>query len=155
VRDILVGNPGEGDSGGDRITVQVWVSGAPIDFLTGKGAAWRDGSDRRSAAALAGAMLLEWWPIFQRTGYCPAGTSVGQCPHDPLVVHETLFGGGRSHVRYSTGTLVVHEWAAFSTFIPHADGPHRLGLEVVDKEGFLRTLGQALMAADPPPGCAE
>ena len=49
---------------------------------------------------------------------------------------------------YLPGTLIVHEWAAFSSFIPHNDGNHSLGVLPKDIPGFLSKLSDILVEKD-------
>ena len=72
----------------------------------------------------------------------------GQCPHDPLTIYEATAGGNQNHVAYVPGTLVVHEWAAYSTFVPHSDGKHLLGIEAKDVQGFLDKLEKGIIMQD-------
>ena len=56
--------------------------------------------------------------------------------------------GNEYIVIYLPGTLIIHEWAAFSTFIPHQDGIHLLGVDIREKDKFLEHLSQGLMKSD-------
>ncbi|KAH7820463.1 inosine-uridine preferring nucleoside hydrolase [Monocercomonoides exilis] len=186
-------------------------------------------SESSSSSCLVGALMQIWFNIRypQR----------GQCPHDPLTIHEACFGGlpesdkekesqmdesaspsqpsstsssapssnlssstspsspssaspssssssssststststtsltsepwycreDCSCVEYVRGRMVIHEWAAFSTFVPHPEGEHYLGLIVrapqatdgcfkkgaeidTDKTGFMKRLEKVIL----------
>ena len=69
----------------------------------------------------------------------------GQCPHDPLTINEAIYGGDDSPIIYAPGIVVIHEWAAFATFIPRKDGPHYLGVEVKKNNNFLTKLEKTII----------
>eukprot|EP00768_Dysnectes_brevis_P005315 gnl/Dysnectes_brevis/3803_a4892_407.p1 GENE.gnl/Dysnectes_brevis/3803_a4892_407~~gnl/Dysnectes_brevis/3803_a4892_407.p1 ORF type:complete len:420 (-),score=83.58 gnl/Dysnectes_brevis/3803_a4892_407:87-1346(-) len=65
-----------------------------------------------------------------------------QTLHDPLAVHEAVACAGERHVGYVRGTFVVHEWAAYMTFIP-GTGPHLLGVDTVREDEFVGKVAEA------------
>ena len=73
------------------------------------------------------------------------GNGNGQCPHDPLTVYEAIYGGNDSYVIYLPGTLIIHEWAAYSTFVPHQDGKHLLGFDTRNVDKFLVKNGAQML----------
>jgi inosine-uridine nucleoside N-ribohydrolase len=109
---------------------------------------------------VVGRLLFEW--LSRRHG------QRGQCPHDPLTLYEAVYPtepadgstieqekprtvrspGLGSCLEYATGTFVVHEWAAFMTFVP-GDGPHRVAVSVRDDDSFLEWLTDALVGCVP------
>ena len=112
--------------------------------------------------ALCGKLLFEW--LSRRHG------QRGQCPHDPLTLYEAVyprqpeedsseaatkeseeseFQVGRASLRYVQGTFVVHEWAAFMTFVPDPLGPHRLSVSCYDPRAWLKWLDETLVAGVP------
>jgi inosine-uridine nucleoside N-ribohydrolase len=124
------------------VTHQLWVSVPPIDFLRARGNAYRQGgAGDDEPAAVIGALMLAWFMV--RPG------QKGRCPHNPLTVHEAIYGGDDSPVRYITGTFIMHEWAAFTTFVPHEGGRRQLGAELHDKDKFIARLSAVLMADGP------
>ena len=117
-----------------EVTSQYWLCGEAIEYL--KKVA--EVSDNSSAAGIVGELLKQWF--IRRNG-----NGNGQCPHDPLTIHEGVFGGEYSNVLYVPGTIILHEWAAFSTFIPHKDGKHLLGVDIKNKDDFLKHLTKYLI----------
>ena len=85
---------------------------------------------------VVGLLMKEWFSIRRQKG---------QCPHDPLTVHEAVYGGDKSPVIYARGRIILTEWAAFSTFIPQENGPHCLGMEVKKDNNFLEILSNTIM----------
>lgn len=121
------------------VTSKFWLSGDPIDFFHKKA----DDARRKNVLdddvyEVVGLLMEEWFK--KRNG------QNGQCPHDPLTIHEALFGGSDSPVYYVNGTLIVHKWAAFSTFIPNENGKHSLSICVYENDinRFLDFLGKKL-----------
>ena len=43
---------------------------------------------------------------------------------------------------------MIHEWAAFGTFIPRKDGPHYLGVEVKKNNNFLTKLEKTIIGTN-------
>ena len=112
-----------------EVTSKFWLEGESIEYL--KKVA--EVSENCSAAAIVGELLKQWF-------YRRNGNGNGQCPHDPLTIHESVFGGEDSNVLYVPGTIILHEWAAYSTFLPHKDGKHLLGVDVKNENSFLEHL---------------
>lgn len=119
------------------VTKQFWVKGKAIDFLHEH--AKLENADK-DPAAVCGLMMEAWFA--RRRG------QNGQCPHDPLTVHEAVYGDDNSPLKYARGTIIYHEWAAFSTFIPHNDGNHYLAIEAHNTEQFLQNLENHLIIED-------
>lgn len=69
----------------------------------------------------------------------------GQFTHDPLTIHEAVYGGDKSPLIYLRGRIIIHEWAAFSTFIPQKNGPHYLAVKIKKDVKFLEFLKQTIM----------
>jgi inosine-uridine nucleoside N-ribohydrolase len=95
-----------------------------------------------TAAAVVGRMLDAWLDyrsaIFGRT-------MQGTCPHDPLAVAEAMFPG--RFVTFSPpGHLLVHEWAAFNSFVCSPGGPHRIA-RAVEREPFIELMSASLRPA--------
>ena len=85
---------------------------------------------------VVGLLMNVWFKIRRQNG---------QCPHDPLTIHEAIFGGDKSPIIYARGRIIVTEWAAFSTFIPMENGPHYFGIEVKKENKFLEILANTIM----------
>lgn len=122
------------------VTSKFWLSGDPIDFFHAKANEARNkGVFDDDVYEVVGLIMEEWFN--RRNG------QNGQCPHDPLTIHEAVFGGDDSPVYYVNGTLIVHKWAAFSTFIPNEEGKHSLSVCVYknDIDQFLEFLGKKLI----------
>ena len=121
------------------ITRQFWLEGVSIDFLRSnkESLSINDFSTTDNPHGIVGWLMCEWFK--RRYG------QNGQCPHDPLTIHEALFGGNDSPIFYVNGTYIVHEWAAYSTFIPNENGKHLLGIQVENSEFFLKFLETTLM----------
>jgi inosine-uridine nucleoside N-ribohydrolase len=90
-------------------------------------------------AAVVGRMLDVW--LDYRTAIFGRAMQ-GTCPHDPLTVAEAMFPG--RFVTFSPpGHLLVHEWAAFSSFVCCPGGPHRIA-SAVERNPFIELLSAAL-----------
>jgi hypothetical protein len=50
-------------------------------------------------------------------------------------------------MKFARGWVIIHEWAAFSTFIPDPDGPHEIG-ESIEAAKFMEWLRPQLAPAD-------
>jgi len=158
-----------------EITAQHWLKGRSIETLLQSSSTWKSSlspqstttesqsSDSTSTTAhyppevaLCGALLFEW--LSRRHG------QRGQCPHDPLTLYEAAyprqpdpkedgeeigFQPGRASLKYIQGTFVVHEWAAFMTFVPDPTGPHRLAVSCYDPRAWLQWLDDTLVAGVP------
>lgn len=120
------------------VTCNYFVKGAPIDFLKEK--AKKEENIETDPATVVGLLMVEWFKVRH--------SDVGQCPHDPLTIHEAVFGGEKSPLKYVRGNFVFHEWAAYSTFIPNNDGPHFMAVETIPNNSFLKQLGDSLMIED-------
>lgn len=121
------------------VTSKFWLKGHPIQYFHDRAKEAREkGVLDDDPYEVVGLIMEEWFK--RRRG------QNGQCPHDPLTVHEAAFGNDQSPVYYVNGTLIVHEWAAFSTFIPNENGKHLLGVFVNKKDinWFLNFLGKKL-----------
>lgn len=122
------------------VTSRFWLKGKPIQYFHDKAAEARSkGVLDDDVDGVVGLIMEEWFK--RRNG------QNGQCPHDPLTVHEAVFGNDDSPVYYVNGNFMVHKWAAFSTFIPNEDGKHMLGIHVNGKDidKFLEFLGNRLI----------
>lgn len=116
-----------------------WLEGHPIQYFHDRAKEAREkGLLDEDPYEVVGLIMEEWFK--SRDG------QNGQCPHDPLTVHEAAFGNEQSPIYYVNGTLMVHEWAAFSTFMPNEDGKHLLGFcqNKNDVDAFLDFLGKKL-----------
>lgn len=121
------------------VTSHFWLKDHPIQYLHDRATDARNRkSETFSEDEVAGLIMEEWFKL--RNG------QNGQCPHDPLTVHEAVFGSDMSPVYYVNGTLVPHKWAAYSTFVPNDEGNHLLGVYVHEKDvkPFLDFLGKKL-----------
>jgi inosine-uridine nucleoside N-ribohydrolase len=116
-----------------HVTAQFWLEGRAIDHLRAK-------SIENSASGAVGKLMLKWFEV--RHG------QNGQCPHDPLVIHEARFGGDEGCLEYVRGRMVMHEWAAFATFVPHKDGNDLLAIAVRKHDEFLERLADVLTEPD-------
>ncbi|ELP84541.1 inosine-uridine preferring nucleoside hydrolase, putative [Entamoeba invadens IP1] len=121
------------------VTSKFWFSGEGIDYLH-KAAENTVNKKEPQRPIEATGLLMEMW--FGKRG------QNGQCPHDPLTVNEAVYGGEQSHVEYVNGTLLIHEWAGFATFVPHKEGRHLLGVKPVHPERFLEKLKTTIMTGD-------
>ena len=124
------------------VTKNFWVQGAPIEFLRERANNVKDVRNPTDPAGAAGLIMLEWFK--RRRG------QNGQCPHDPLTIHEALYGDDDSPLLYAQGIMILHEWAAFGTFIPHNDGNHFLAIQTRNVDKFIEKLGETLMINDLP-----
>lgn len=100
---------------------------------------------------ICGVLLREWFRV--RHG------QRSQCLHDPLTLYEALYcqrGGDaeeaddfvlqkESCLRYVSGTFVCHEWAAFLTFVPDSQGPHRLAIECKNPTKWVKWCGDTMI----------
>ena len=129
-----------------EITSKFWLSGVSILTLLNIGSKSHPQPHKNiyRENSPGGRLLHEW--LSRRWG------QMGQCPHDPLTLYEAVyplraegesFQGGRSALRYINGTLVVHQWAAFSTFVPDGMGKHRIAVGVLG--GWLGWLEDTLL----------
>ncbi|CAL6016061.1 inosine-uridine_preferring nucleoside hydrolase [Hexamita inflata] len=116
-----------------NITAQFWLKGPSIAFLRHQS---EQQCETQNPFVTVGHMVEKWMQLRSQNG---------QCPHDPLTIHETVFGGENSVVKYVKGKLIVHEWAAFSTFVPSENGNHCVGLAVENPDVFMNKLEKLLM----------
>jgi purine nucleosidase len=116
-----------------NLTMEFWLEGRPIDFLKGQ-------SVQDSVSGAVGKLMLNW--------FAAKGRDQGQCPHDPLVINEARFRGEEGCLEYVRGRVVIHEWAAFGTFVPNEEGPHWLGVAVRGHDAFLERLVDVLTEPD-------
>ena len=114
------------------VSSKFWSEGPVIDFFRNKVKQEKDKANPETAEGAVGLLMEEWFSRRMRQN--------GQCPHDPLTVNEAVFGGDDSPIIYARGWVIIHEWAAFGTFIPRNDGPHFLGVDVKKNNNFLSRL---------------
>ena len=124
------------------VTCRFWVEGSPIDFLRERAKLVQDVKNPTDPAGAAGLIMLEWFKRRRNQN--------GQCPHDPLTIHEALFGDDDSPLMYAPGTMVIHKWAAFGTFVPHSDGNHFVAFQTRNESQFLERLATLLQINDYP-----
>ena len=119
------------------VSSQFWSEGPIIDFFRKKAKEEKDQRNPQTPEGAVGLLMLQWFSKrrFQN----------GQCPHDPLTVNEAVYGGEDSPIIYARGWVIIHEWAAFSTFIPNNNGPHYLGVSVKDNNNFLDKLEKTII----------
>ena len=79
--------------------------------------------------------MNEWFRIRRKKG---------QYLHDPLTIHEAIFGGEKSPLIYLRGKIVIHEWAAFGTFIPQNNRPHYFAVKIKYNSNFIETLTKTI-----------
>ena len=119
------------------VSSQFWSEGPVIDFLRTKAQNEKDKKNPETAEGAVGLLMDEW---FNRRHH-----QNGQCPHDPLTINEAVFGGEDSPIIYARGYIILHEWAAFATFIPKNDGPHYLGVDLKKDNNFLKRLEKTII----------
>ena len=119
------------------VSSQFWSEGPIIDFFRKKAKEEKDQRNPQTPEGAVGLLMLQWFSKrrFQN----------GQCPHDPLTVNEAVYGGEDSPIIYARGWVIIHEWAAFATFIPNNNGPHYLGVSVKDNNNFLDKLEKTII----------
>ncbi|KAH0790952.1 nucleoside hydrolase [Histomonas meleagridis] len=125
------------------VTHNFWLEGKAIAYLKNiaKNVTPEERNNPSKPEIITAICLDEWFEY--REGNCG-----GQCPHDPLTLHEIAFQGKDSHVVYLPGTMIIHEWAAFGTFVPHKNGNHLLGVDIVNCDEFLQHLTEVLIKED-------
>jgi hypothetical protein len=62
-----------------------------------------------------------------------------------MPINEAIFDGDDSPIIYARGYIILHEWAAFSTFVPRNDGPRYLGIKVKNNNNFLKKLENTMI----------
>ena len=118
------------------ITSDFWAEGPVIEFLKEKANNIKDINNSDDPEGVVGLLMKEWFSIRHQNG---------QCPHDPLTVHEAVYGGDKSPIIYARGRIILTEWAAFSAFIPQENGPHYLGMQKKEGNNFLEMLSNTIM----------
>ena len=118
------------------VSSKFWIEGKMIEYLRNKAEKEEDIKNPKTPEGAVGLLMKEWFEIRRQTG---------QCPHDPLTVNEAIFEGKDSPIIYARGRIILHEWAAFSTFIPQKDGPHFLGVKIKEDNNFIYNLEQIIM----------
>ena len=121
------------------VSSKFWSEGKVIDFLRNKANEEKDKTNPETPEGAVGLLMEQWFNRRRQNG---------QCPHDPLTINEAAFGGDDSPIIYARGYLIVHEWAAFGTFIPRNDGPHYLGIDVKKNNNFLDKLEKTIIGND-------
>jgi len=120
------------------MTRNFWLKGKAIDHLREMASHVNQTNYQSTdlASGIVGHLMLEWFA--RRHG------QNGQCPHDPLTLHEAIYSGDDAHIDYVPGTFIVHEWAAFSTFIPNPNGKHLFGIRPKNIDQYLEKLTNLL-----------
>ena len=118
------------------VSSKFWCQGNLINFFRKKANEEKDKANPETAEGAVGLLMDQWFGIRGRNG---------QCPHDPLTINEAVYGGDDSPIIYARGYIVIHEWAAFGTFIPRNDGPHYLGVDVKTNNNFLEKLEKTII----------
>jgi len=118
------------------VSSKFWAEGPVIEFLEQKANEIKDIKNPENPEGAVGLLMKEWFKKRHQNG---------QCPHDPLTIHEAIYGGDKSPIIYARGRVISHEWAAFSTFIPQENGPHYLGVDVKKDNKFLEILANTIM----------
>ena len=118
------------------VSSQFWSEGPVIDFLRENAKNEKDIKNPKTIEGAVGLLMEEWFKRRYQNG---------QCPHDPLTINEAIFDGDDSPIIYARGYIILHEWAAFSTFIPRNDGPHYLGIKVKNNNNFLKKLENTII----------
>ena len=121
------------------VSSKFWSEGKVIDFLRNKANEEKDKTNPETPEGAVGLLMEQWFNRRHQNG---------QCPHDPLTINEAAFGGDDSPIIYARGYLIVHEWAAFGTFIPRNDGPHYLGIDEKKNNNFLDKLEKTIIGND-------
>eukprot|EP01083_Nonionella_stella_P024318 67203_1 len=146
-----------------HITRQHWLKGRAIETLLSL--ATKSDLNKKiyedNENGLCGALMREWFRV--RSG------QRGQCLHDPLTLYEAIYCqtagserrqkedqqedekgndfelGKDSCLRYCNGTIVVHEWAAFITFVPDPYGPHRFAYKCINPQKWVEWCGDTMI----------
>ena len=118
------------------VSSKFWCEGPVIDYFKERANNIKDLNNPDDPEGVVGLLMNVWFKIRRQNG---------QCPHDPLTIHEAIFGGDKSPIIYARGRIIVTEWAAFSTFIPMENGPHYFGIEVKKDNKFLEILANTIM----------
>ena len=118
------------------VTTKYIVKGELIDYFREKAKSIKDIENIDDFDSVVGLLMNEWFSI--------RGIN-RQIPHDPLTIHEARYGGDKSPIIYLRGKIFVHEWSAFSTFIPMENGPHYYGTKIKENEHFINDLKNTIM----------
>ena len=118
------------------VSSKYWAQGEIIDYFREKAKNVKDLNNINDPDKVVGLLMNEWFNIRNKNG---------QYPHDPLTVHEAIYGGDKSPLIYLRGKIIIHEWAAFSTFIPQINGPHYLSVKIKNNSNFLDVLSKTIM----------
>ena len=118
------------------VSSKFWSEGNIIDFFRQKANEEKDKTNPETPEGAVGLLMEQWFGRRYQNG---------QCPHDPLTVNEAVFGGEDSPIIYARGWVVIHEWAAFGTFVPNNNGPHYLGVDVKKNNNFLDKLEKTII----------
>ena len=118
------------------VSSKFWSEGNVIDFFRQKANEEKDKTNPETPEGAVGLLMEQWFGRRYQNG---------QCPHDPLTVNEAVFGGEDSPIIYARGWVVIHEWAAFGTFVPNNNGPHYLGVDVKKNNNFLDKLEKTII----------
>lgn len=110
--------------------------GELIDYFREKAKNVKDLNNIKDIDEAIGLLMNEWFNV----RYLDR-----QITHDPLTINEAVYGGDKSPLIYLRGRIIIHEWAAFSTFIPQKNGPHYLSVKIKDNIKFLEFLKQTIM----------
>jgi purine nucleosidase len=125
---------------GHVVTSQLWW-GAPDDSTSEACRALRSATAPAESTVVG--RLLDVWLQYRTAIF---GRRIdGTCPHDPLTVSEAIHPG-RFIEFTAPGHLMIHEWAAFGTFVCVPGGPHRLARSVAVRP-FLDYLSARLAPA--------
>jgi inosine-uridine nucleoside N-ribohydrolase len=130
----------------DTVTTKLWFGQAfsswsrheEVELSVSACRALRDALEPAESAIVG--RLLEVWLRYRSMIF--AHPVHGTCPHDALTVAEAIYP--ERFVEYTEpGNLMVHEWAAFATFVCGDGGPHRIG-RAVDAGPFLEMMSSCL-----------
>ena len=123
---------------GHLVSSKYWAKGEIIDYFREKArnANIKGFNNLDNFDEVVGLLMNEWFGIRGKNG---------QYPHDPLTIHEAVYGGDESPLIYLRGRIVIHEWAAFSTFIPQINGPHYLAVKIKNNDNFLEVLTKTII----------
>ena len=121
---------------GHLVSSKYWANGEIIEYFRRKAKNVKDLNNINDFDEVVGLLMNEWFRIRRING---------QYPHDPLTIHEAIFGGEKSPLIYLRGKIVIHEWAAFSTFIPQNNGPHYFAVKIKDNSDFIETLTKTII----------
>ena len=121
---------------GHLVSSKYWADGEIIEYFREKAKNVKDLNDLNDSDEVIGLLMNEWFKI--------RGTN-GQYPHDPLTIHEAIYGGEKSPLIYLRGKIVIHKWAAFSTFVPQSNGVHYLAVKIKNNNNFIEILTKTII----------